>query len=419
MKQSQLFTKTKKESPADEVSLNAELLIKAGFINKEMAGVYSFLPLGLLVINKIENIIREEMNNIGGIEMKTTVLQNKEVWEKSNRWDDEVVDIWFKTKLKNGGEVGLSFTNEEAYSNILKQYISSYKDLPIYPYDFKNIFRNETRSKSGILRGREFYWKALYSFSKDEAEHDEFYEKSKLAYKNIFQKVGIGHLTYMTFASGGSFSKFSHEFQTLTGAGEDTIYINENKGIAINKEVYTDEVLESLGLKKEDLIEKRAIEVGNIFSLGTKFSEPFDLKYKNEKGEDKLVVMGSYGLGLTRLMGTIVEVLSDDKGIIWPESVAPFKVHLLALGKDENVKTESDKLYEELNRKGIEVLFDDRIDTSAGEKFADADLIGIPYRVVVSKRSLADGGFEVKKRTEANGKIVSFDDLMKLLETKN
>lgn len=419
MKQSQLFTKTKKESPADEVSLNAELLIKAGYIYKEMAGAYSFLPLGLRVINKIENIIREEMNNIGGIEMKTTVLQNKEVWEKSNRWDDEVVDVWFKTKLKNGGEVGLSFTNEEAYSNILKQYISSYKDLPIYPYDFKNIFRNETRSKSGILRGREFYWKALYSFSKDEAEHDEFYEKSKIAYKNIFQKVGIGHLTYLTFASGGSFSKFSHEFQTLTSAGEDTIYIDENKGIAINKEVYTDEVIESLGLKKEDLVENKAIEVGNIFSLGTKFSVPFDLKYKNENGEDKLVVMGSYGLGLTRLMGTIVEVLSDDKGIIWPESVAPFKVHLLALGKDENVKTESEKLYEELNRKGIEVLFDDRSDISAGEKFADADLIGIPYRVVVSKRSLADGGFEIKKRTEANGKIVSFDELIKLLETEN
>lgn len=417
MKQSQLFTKTKKESSADEVSLNAELLIKAGFINKEMAGVYSYLPLGLRVIKKIENIIREEMDKIGGQEMRTSVLQNKEIWEKSNRWDDKIVDNWFKTKLKNGGEIGLSFTNEEAFSNILKQYINSYKDLPLYPYDFKTIFRNETRSKSGILRGREFYWKALYSFSKDEAEHNEFYEKSKDAYREIFKRAGIGHLTYITFASGGSFSKFSHEFQTITGAGEDTIYVDENKGIAINKEVYNDEVIESLGLIKENLVEKRAVEVGNIFSLGTKFSEPFDLKYKNKEGEEKLVVMGSYGIGLGRLMGTIVEVLSDDKGIIWPESVAPFRAHIIVLGVDENVKTEANKLYIELNNKSIEVLYDDREEVTAGEKFADADLIGIPYRILISKRSLENGGFEIKNRKEESGKIINKEELIDLLKS--
>ena len=417
MKQSQLFTKTKKESPSDEMALNAELLIKAGFINKEMAGVYSYLPLGLRVIKKIEEIIREEMDAIGGIEMRTSVFQTKEVWEKSNRWDDKVVDVWFKTKLQNDTEIGLSFTNEEAYADILKQYISSYKDLPVYPYDFKNIFRNETRSKSGILRGREFYWKALYSFSRNEEEHNIFYEKAKQAYKNIYQRVGIGHLTYVTFASGGTFAKFSHEFQTLTGAGEDTIYIDENKGIAINKEVYNDEVIASLDLNKDTLVEKRSIEVGNIFSLGTKFSEPFDLKYKDEKGQDNLVIMGSYGVGLSRLMGTVVEVLSDDKGIIWPESIAPFKAHLLVLGNDETTNNEASKLYEELLSKKVEVLFDDRSGVSAGEKFADSDLIGIPYRIVISKRSLADGGFELKKRTEVNGKIVGKDELMNLLTT--
>jgi prolyl-tRNA synthetase len=417
MKQSYLFTKTQKESPADEVALNAELLIKAGFIHKEMAGVYSYLPLGIRVITKIENIIREEMNVIGGIEMRTAVLQSKEIWEKTNRWDDAVVDNWFKTKLKSGTEIGLSFTNEEAFSNLLKQYIQSYKDLPVYPYDFKSIFRNETRSKSGILRGREFYWKALYSFSKDEDEHALFYEKSKQAYKNIFQRVGIGHLTYITFASGGTFSKYSHEFQTLTGAGEDIIYIDENKGIAVNKEVYTDDVLADLQLDKDSLVEKKSVEVGNIFSLGTKFSEPFDLKYKNEKGEEKFVVMGSYGIGIGRLMGTVVEVLSDDKGIIWPESIAPFKVHLLVLGEDDTIRAQADTLYTQLTEKGIEVLFDDRRDVSAGEKFADADLIGIPYRVVVSKRSIADGGYEVKKRTEENGKIVGLDEVLNLLAT--
>ncbi len=415
MKQSHLFTKTKKESPADEVSLNAELLIKAGFIHKEMAGVYSYLPLGLRVLKNIENIIREEMNDIGGIEMRTSIMQSKDVWEKSNRWSDDIVDNWFKTELKSGGEVGLSFTNEEAHSNILKHYINSYKDLPVYPYDFKTIFRNETRAKSGIMRGREFYWKALYSFSKNDAEHEEFYEKAKKAYKNIFQKVGIGHLTYVTFASGGTFSQFSHEFQTLTGAGEDTIYIDESKGIALNKEVYTDEVISSLGLEKETLVEKRAVEVGNIFSLGTKFSKPFDLKYNDEKGESNDVIMGSYGIGLGRLMGTVVEVLSDDKGIIWPESIAPFRAHLILLGDDESVKREAERVYAEMIKKGIEVLFDDRALISAGEKFADADLIGIPLRVVISKRSIADGGYEVKKRTEENGKIVTLDELLNLL----
>jgi len=418
MKQSKLFTKTRKEAPSDEVSKNAELLIRGGFIHKEMAGVYSYLPLGLRVLNKIESIIREEMNSIGGTETRTSVFQSKEVWEKSNRWDDEVVDNWFKTKLKNGGEVGLSFTNEEAHANILKQYISSYKDLPIYTYDFKNIFRNETRSKSGIMRGREFYWKALYSFSKDEAEHAVFYEKSKIAYQNIFKKVGLGHLTYVTFASGGTFSKYSHEFQTISSVGEDTIYLDENSGVAVNQEVFNDDVLAELKLDKEKLIEKKSIEIGNIFSLGTKFSDPFDLKYTDENGQEKLVVMGSYGIGLGRLMGTVVEVLSDDKGIIWPAAISPFHIHLLSLGEDPEVMKEATRVYHELTAHGIEVLFDDRGGVMAGEKFADSDLLGIPVRAVVSARSMKEGGIEIKSRTEEKGNIVSIDELSKILAPK-
>jgi prolyl-tRNA synthetase len=371
------------------------------------------LPLGLRVIKKIEDIIRTEMDAIGGMEMRTSAIQTKEVWEKTNRWSDDVVDNWFKTTLKSGTEIGLSFTNEEAYSNLLKQYIHSYKDLPCYPYDFKTIFRNEARAKSGIMRGREFYWKALYSFSKNDVEHQAFYEKAKQAYKTIFQKVGIGHYTYLTFASGGSFSQFSHEFQTLTGAGEDTIYIDESKGIAVNKEVYTDDVLATLELSKETLVEQRAVEVGNIFSLGTKFSEPFNLTYTDEHGGEQTVIMGSYGIGLGRLMGTVVEVLSDDKGIIWPESVAPFRVHLLSLGANEDVKNEATKVYEALKKVNVEVLFDDRADMSAGEKFADSDLIGIPYRVVVSDRSMKEGGVEIKKRTEEKGRFISTDELLK------
>jgi prolyl-tRNA synthetase len=413
MYQSKLFTKTRKEAPKDEVSKNAQLLIRAGFINKEMAGVYSFLPLGLRVIKKIENIIREEMNAIGGIEMKTSILQNKEVWEKSNRWSDEVVDNWFKTKLKNGGEIGLSFTNEEAYSNLLKQYINSYKDLPVYPYDFKEIFRNELRSKSGIMRGREFYWKAMYSFSKNEEEHNSFYEKVKASYLKIFKSVGIGDYTYMAEASGGTFSKFSHEFQTISDAGEDITYEYKNKNgetYYANKEIVNDEYLNDIGAKMEDLTEKKTIEVGNIFTLGTKFSEPFDLKYKNEKGEEKLVYMGSYGIGIGRLMGTVVELLSDDKGLVWPLSIAPFKVHLIQIGESEEVNKNAQNLYEELEKNNVEVLFDDR-EVRPGDKFNDSDLIGIPLRIVVSEKTLMSSEYEIKERKSGKVSMVNESEL--------
>lgn len=414
MLQSKLFSKTKKDIPSDEQARNAQLLIQAGYVFKEMAGVYSLLPLGIKVVNKIENIIREEMNSIGGTEMKTSIIQTRDAWEKTNRWSDDVVDNWFKTELKNGSQVGLSFTNEEAYTNIMKQYINSYKDLPLYPYDFKEIFRNEARSKSGLMRGREFYWKALYSFSKDKEEHDEFYEKSKTAYMNIFSRVGLGDKTYLTFASGGTFSKFSHEFQTISEAGEDIIYVNKDKKIAINKEVLNDEVLAELNLDRNDLVEEKAIEVGNIFSLGTKFSDPLDLNYKDQNGEVKSVYMGSYGIGITRLMGTIVEIFAGDKGIVWPESVAPFQIHLLSLSKDKESEAykQAENIYDKLVKNNIEVLFDDRESKSAGEKFSDADLIGIPTRVVVSDKSLEKGGVEIKKRNESESNIVSIEEFL-------
>lgn len=414
MRQSKLFTKTKKEVPTDEVSKNAELLLRGGFIHKEIAGVYSYLFLGLRVLNKIENIIREEMNAIGGQEITMTALQNPELWKKTNRWDDQKVDIWFKTKLKNDTELGLGFTHEEPLTNIMKNYISSYRDLPCSVYQFQTKFRNETRAKSGIMRTREFVMKDLYSFCKDEAEHNKFYEKAKEAYKNIFQRAGIGHLTYLTFASGGSFSKFSHEFQTITSTGEDIIYINEGNNIAINKEVFSEDLKKELGLG-DNFKETKAVEVGNIFTLGTRFSEALDLTYQTEKGDRKPVFMGSYGIGPARLMGTVVEALADDKGIIWPETIAPFKVHLLSLGEDENVKKEAKNVYDALVQKNIEVLFDDRNEISPGEKFADADLLGMPYRVVVSARSMKEHGVEVKKRNEEKGKIISLEELLNLL----
>lgn len=398
MKQSHLFTKTRREAPKDEVAKNAQLLIRAGYIHKEMAGVYSFLPLGLRVMNKIVGIIREEMNDIGGQELHLTALQDKKVWEASGRWDDKVVDNWFKTTIKNGGEAGLAFTHEEPLTRLMKDHIRSFRDLPVYPYQFQTKFRNEERAKSGILRGREFLMKDLYSFSRDQKEHEAFYEKAKGAYVKIYDRLGIGDKTFVTFASGGSFAKYSHEFQTLTEAGEDTIYVHEGKKIAVNKEVLNDEVLGNLGLKKGDLVEKKAVEVGNIFTLGTKYSDALELKYKDEEGKSQPVFMGSYGIGPGRAMGTIVELLADDKGLVWPESVAPFAIHLVALfDEGGKVKKAADHLYDELTKKGVEVLYDDR-ECSAGEKFGDADLIGIPKRYVISEKTLKDDSVEVKDR---------------------
>ncbi|GMQ95396.1 MAG: proline--tRNA ligase [Patescibacteria group bacterium] len=414
MLQSKLFTKTRKETPADEVSKNAELLIKGGFINKEMAGVYSFLPLGLRVLKNIERIIRGEMNAIGGQEVLLTTLQDPELWKKSGRWDDSVVDNWFKTKLVNGGELGVANTHEEPLVKLLTQHIDSYKDLPLYVYQFQTKFRNELRAKSGLIRAREFLMKDLYSFSRTEEEFKEFYEACAGAYTNIFERVGIGTLTYRTVAAGGAFTTgMTDEFQTLSSAGEDVIYIDKQKGIAINKEVYTDENIKKFGLDKSALEEAKSIEVGNIFPLGTKYSEALGLHYLDEDGGRRPVVMGSYGIGLGRLMGTVAEVLSDEKGIIWPEAIAPFKVHLLELSGGEEVKNAATSLYEALQKNGIEVLYDERESASAGEKFADADLIGLPYRAVVSKKSLAAGGVEVKRRAERQAHVITAQEFIK------
>lgn len=399
MKQSQLFTRTRKEISKDEVSTNARLLIRAGFINKEMAGVYSILPLGLRVMKKIENIIRKEMDAIGGQELLMPAFHPKENWIRTGRWQS--MDDLYKVKDSSGREMALGPTHEEIVVPLMGRFISSYRDLPLAVYQFQNKFRMELRSKSGILRGREFLMKDLYSFHTDEKDLDEYYEKAKAAYFRIFDQVGLKEQTHLAYASGGSFSKYSHEFQTITPAGEDIIHVCAKCGLAINKEV-KDEVLTCPECGSGEFQEEKSIETGNIFKLKNKYTAPFDLKVKNEKGEDVEIVMGCYGIGIGRLMGTVVEVHHDDKGMIWPEAVAPFKIHLLSLGEDE----EAGKIYRSLAEKGVEVLYDDR-DTSAGEKFSDADLIGLPYRIVVSKKSLAAGGVEVKRRSESEGKIVN------------
>ena len=412
MRQSQLFTKTRKTAPKDEVAKNAQLLIRAGYIHKEMAGVYAYLPLGLRVLNNVIRVIREEMNAIGGQEMSLTALQNASLWKSTDRWDDEKVDIWFKTKLKDGAELGLGFTHEEPLTSLMTEYISSYKDLPAYVYQFQTKFRNETRAKSGIMRTREFIMKDLYSFSRDEKEFREFYEKCAAAYMRVFTRVGLGDRTYRTFASGGSFSKFSDEFQTLTDAGEDVIYVHEGKKIAVNKEVYKDDILKDLGLEKSELKEEKAVEVGNIFPLGTRFSDALNLTYKDDTGAQKPAIMGCYGIGPARVMGTVVEVLSDDKGIVWPKEISPFAVHLVSItGGNGDVVEEADRLYEMLSENGIEVLYDDR-DARAGEKFADSDLIGIPTRLIVSEKTIASGGVEVVDRASGKTKFVNENDIL-------
>lgn len=572
MRQSQLFTKTRKESPADEVSKNAQLLIKAGYVHKEMAGVYAYLPLGLRVIEKIKNIVREEMNAVGGQEVSMTVLQPKELWEKTDRWDDAKVDNWFKTKLSTGAEVGVGLTHEEPVVDMLLDFVSSYKDLPVSVYQIGSKFRNEKRAKSGLLRGREFIMKDMYSFARNQEEHAKLYETIALAYGRVYQRLNIGTITHRVKADGGIFTdKFSDEFQTLTDIGEDLLfhvpgtelYYNEEiapsravdfpetdtemkplqdvfgegiigvddlarflnvapehttktmlyvtdlgapVAVAIRGDYQINEIklckildVKKVTLADEETVERltgsivgyvgllnlpsevtiivddscehrvnfemgankanyhtininwgrdlpmpekfydvkvakagdihpetgtpyvthKAVEVGNIFPLETKYTDALGLRYKNEQGDEASIVMGCYGIGVSRLFGVLAELFADDRGMVWPASVAPFDIHLLILGESDEVKKQANDLYFELQKSGMTVLFDDRTDFSAGAKFADADLIGLPTRIVVSERSIAAGGYEVKKRTEEKGAVVSTTDLSSFLKNSN
>lgn len=414
MKLSQLFTKTQKQAPADETAKNAQLLIQAGYIHKEMAGVYAFLPLGIKVLENIKTIVREEMNSVGGQELIMTSLQAKEVWQKTDRWDDSKVDVWFKSKLKNGTDVGFGWSHEEPIVQMLKNHVASYKDLPANVYQFQTKLRNELRAKSGIMRGREFVMKDMYSASLDAKQHEDFYQKTIQAYHKAYERLGIGDETFLTFASGGAFTEFSHEFQTICETGEDTVYLHRGKKIAINEEVLNEKVLTHLEVKRDELEEVKTAEVGNIFDFGTVKSEQMDFSYTDENGEKQFVHLGSYGIGITRVMGVIAEKYSDDKGLVWPENIAPAKVYLARIGDDETVVKQADELYVELQKTGVDVIYDDR-DERPGKKFADADLLGIPCRVVISPKTLEKGSFEFKKRTDDGTEHISQAELIKRL----
>lgn len=411
MLQSKLFTKTRKEAPTDEVSKNAQFLIQGGYINKEMAGVYSLLPLGLKVVEKIRQIVSEEMEKVGSTEILMSSLQNKENWNITGRWDDDAVDIWFKTELKNGTEIGLGWSHEEPIVEMMKSHIKSYHDLPVYVHQFQNKFRNEIRAKSGIMRCREFLMKDMYSFSKTEEEHMEFYNRVIESYMRVFEKVGLKDLTYVTSASGGVFTdKFSHEFQTVSDGGEDTIYINSKTNSAINEEVWNEETLKKLEAREEDFKKEISAEVGNIFTFGTEKCEKMGLFFTEKDGSKKGVYLGSYGIGITRLMGVLVEVISNEKGIVWPETVAPYKVHLITLGIEEGVIKNAEEIYEALKGSG-EIIYDDR-DLRAGEKFADADFIGSPVRIISSKKNLEKGVFEVTDMKKGDVEYLTKEEII-------
>jgi prolyl-tRNA synthetase len=342
-----------------------------------------------------------------------TGLQRKDVWEKTGRWSDDVVDVWFKTHLQDGTELGMGWSHEEPIVEMLKQYVQSYKDLPISLYQFQTKLRNELRAKSGVMRGREFIMKDMYSFHTSAEDLDAYYNKTIDAYKRVYERFGIGSDTYVTFASGGAFTKFSHEFQTICDAGEDVIYLHREKNVAINEEVIEDAIVE-LGISRDELEQVKTAEVGNIFNFGTQKTDEMGLHFTDETGERKSLYIGSYGIGITRAVGVIAEKLSDEKGLVWPESVTPFTVFLAQLGNDDSVVSASQKLYDELNSKGVTVFWDDR-DVRPGEKFGDADLYGFPYRVVVSQKTIEAGNFELKRRTETEAKMVSYDELIKTL----
>lgn len=411
MRLSHTFTRTRKQAPADEVAHNAQLLIRAGYVHKTMAGVYSYTPLGLAVLENIKQIVREEMNRISSQELLMSTLQRQELWQETGRWSDELVDVWFKSHLQDGTEVGFGWTHEEPIIELLRTYLKSYKDLPISVYQFQNKLRNELRAKSGIMRGREFIMKDMYSIHASKEDLDAYYQEVIEAYKRCYNRFGLGDDTYVTFASGGAFTKFSHEFQTICEAGEDYIYLHRGCNLAINEEV-VDEAVRELGIDKSELERVKTAEVGNIFNFGTQKSEEMGLVFTGEDGRQHHAYMGSYGIGITRVMGVIVEKFADDKGLVWPEEVAPARVHLVQIGK-ESVAA-ADELYDTLQQAGITVLYDDRA-ARPGEKFADAELLGMPTRVTVSDRLLETEEWEVVDRRTGKQQRLTTSQLLATL----
>ncbi|MBT4857050.1 hypothetical protein HON52_02575 [Candidatus Uhrbacteria bacterium] len=410
MKQSHLFTKTRKDAPADADSPNARLLTQAGFISQLAAGIYTYLPLGLRVLDKIKNIVREEMDALGAQEVLMPALHPKHLYDSTDRWDK--IDVMFKLDGAGGKKYSLSSTAEEVVTPLVKEFVNSYKDLPVAVYQIQDKFRNEPRAKSGLLRGREFSMKDLYSFHADEADFLDFYEKAKVAYLNVYTRCGLDAV--VTAASGGVFTeKHSHEFQVATDAGEDHIYIDRASGEVMNREIIPEE-----DWKNEEKYEiKKSIEVGNIFPLECRFSEAFKMKVPGADGKMVDIIMGCYGIGPSRVMGSIVEVHNDERGMIWPKSVAPFAVHLLSLSsKDEEVQNRidnaSEDLYQGLKDVGVEVLWDDRPGVSPGAKFGDADLIGLPLRLVISQKTLVDDSVEWKERTSTDMNLVKLSDIV-------
>jgi prolyl-tRNA synthetase len=408
MLQSHLFVKTERNAPKDETTANAQLLVRAGFVDKLMAGVYTYLPLGLRTLTKIAQIVREEMDAIGGQEILMPMLHPKEIWETTGGWNN--IDVLFKVPSRTGKEYALGQSEEEVVTPLVMKRVMSHQHLPVAVYQIHWKFRDELRAKSGILRGREFFMKDMYSFHVDQADFERFYEVAKQAYLKVFQRAGL--VAKVTEASGGSFSeKISYEFMVLTDAGEDDILYCDACEFCVNVEIAkVNEGDPCPKCGKGKLKKATASEVGNVFDLGQKYGKDFNLGFNDKNDEKQYPVMGCYGIGISRLMGAIVEKMHDDKGIIWPESVAPFKVHLLELAG-----ASAKDLYNELKAKGIEALYDDR-DVSAGEKLADADLIGILWRFVVSPKT--EGKIEVKRRDEKEARVMSKEEAFMLVVEK-
>jgi len=407
---------TFKDVSKEQESLNAKLLIKAGFINPELAGVYTYTRLGYEVLKNIEDLTREHMSKWGG-EILMPSLQPVENWETTGRLESmsslfEARGANETSRKLNSSRYVLGPTHEEIVTPLAKRYIKSYRDLPLALYQIQTKFRNEARPKSGLLRSREFRMKDLYSFHENEEDLLEFYELMKEEYMSLFEDLGLAEDTFITLADGGDFTKeFSHEFQTLIPQGEDTIFLDRENRIAYNKEIVNKENEERLGVKFDSLEQVSATEVGNIFPLNLKFSNPFSLTYTTKEGLVKPVYMGCYGLGTSRLMGVVAEKFADEKGLVWPEKIAPAKYHIVTISKER--EGEVYKLSKELiELVGKDALWDRRTSVSTGEKLKDADLIGCPYRIIISSNSIKRGGIEVKSRTSEKEEYMPVEQLI-------
>jgi prolyl-tRNA synthetase len=418
---SKIFIPTLKEAPQEAEVTSHNLMLRAGMIRKVASGIYTWLPLGLKVLKNIENIVRDEMNASGAQEVLMPMVQPKELWLETKRWEKMGPEL-LRFKDRHERDFCLGPTHEEVITDLVRLNIKSYKELPINLYQIQTKFRDEIRPRYGVMRGREFLMKDSYSFGIDEKFLQDSYELMRKTYKNILEKIGLDY-KIVKADSGAIGGDVSEEFHVLAENGEDTIAVSDSSEYAINTEVLlkNNKSIDSLeGQPSPDgngLIQiKKGIEVGHIFQLGKVYSENMKATVLSNQGNAETLFMGCYGIGVSRLVAAAIEQNNDDKGIVWPDAIAPFHINIISIGYEKNklIKETSHKIYQDLSKMGYEILLDDR-DLGYGSKIKDSELLGIPLNIVIGNKFVKEDLVEIQTR-QGDSSLTKLDDLNEILD---